>query len=88
MNLARRFELDMGFRHVGAFRFNNGGVPAQVPGYSEMEAHLLWHASGRLDVSITGQNLLHDQHLEYVISSPNPRVEIRRGVHGKLVVRW
>jgi iron complex outermembrane receptor protein len=88
MNLVRSLELDLGFRHVGSFRYNNGGVPAEVPGYHDLDAHLLWHASGKLDVSIAGQNLLRDQHLEYVISSPNPRVEIRRGLYGKLVLRW
>jgi hypothetical protein len=31
---------------------------------------------------------LQDQHLEYVIASPNPRTEIERCVYGKVTFRW
>lgn len=88
MNLGQALEWDVQFRFVGSFRFNNAGVAAMVPGYGEADTQLLWHATKRLDLAMVGRNLMHDQHLEYVISSPNPREKIRRGVFGRLVVRW
>jgi hypothetical protein len=41
-----------------------------------------------VELSVVGKNLLHDQHLEYVISGSNPQEGIRRSVYGKLAVRW
>jgi iron complex outermembrane receptor protein len=73
---------------VDSFVFNNSGAPATVPAYCELDVRLSWHASKNLELSIVGQNLLHDRHLEYVISSPNPREEIVRGVYGKVTWRY
>jgi iron complex outermembrane receptor protein len=88
MDLPQGFELDAGLRWVDSFRFNNSGKPDTVHDYFELDLHLGWHPTKHLELSIVGQNLLHDQHLEYVISSPNPREEIRRGVHGKVTWRF
>ena len=73
-------------RWVDSFMFNNSGAPATVPAYCELDVRLSWHPRKNLELSIVGQNLLHDHHLEYVISSPNPREEIQRSVYGK--VTW
>lgn len=86
MDLPQNIELDAGLRWVDSFRFNNSGAPATVPSYLELDVRLSWHPTKNLELSIVGQNLLHDHHLEYVISSPNPREEIARGVYGK--VTW
>jgi len=40
-----------------------------------------------LELNIVGQNLLSDQHTEFVPSSPSPR-KIQRGVYGKIVWRF
>ncbi len=88
MNVGRAVELDLGIRSVSSFIFNNSGVPAIVPAYTEATARLAWRPTARLELSVVGQNLLHPRHLEYVISSPNPREEISRAVFGKATVRW
>jgi hypothetical protein len=53
-----------------------------------MEGRVAWHPTKKLELSIVGQNLLHDHHLEYVISGNNPREEIQRSVYGKAAIRW
>jgi iron complex outermembrane receptor protein len=88
MNLPTNVELDATFRRVGAFEFNQSGVPGMVPGYGELDARVAWHPSQAVEHSVAAQNLLHGQHLEYVISSPNPRGEIRRRVYGRVTFRW
>jgi hypothetical protein len=45
---------------------------------------LAWQASDQLEVSLVGQNLLHDHHVEF--GPPVARGEIERSVYGK--VTW
>ncbi len=86
MDLPRNIQFDTALRWVDAFEFNNSGKPASVPSYCELDVRLSWHPTKNIELSVVGQNLLHDHHLEYVISSPNPREEIPRSVYGK--VSW
>jgi len=88
MDLPQNIEFDVALRYVDSFEFNNNGVPGTVPSYFELETRLAWHPTKNLEVAIVGQNLLHDQHLEYVISSPNPREEIQRSIYGKVTWRF
>lgn len=88
VNVGSAVEADLAIRRVGSFTFNSAGVPATVPAYTEATAQLAWRATKRLGLSVVGQNLLHARHLEYVISSPNPREEISRAVHAKVTLRW
>jgi len=80
--------VDGQLRWVDDFIFNNSGVPNTVASYAELGGRLGWRPTSRLELSVSAQNLLHDQHLEYVISSPNPREEISRTVTAKAAVRW
>jgi iron complex outermembrane receptor protein len=58
-----------------------------VPSYFELDTRLAWHAGERLELSIVGQNLLHNHHPEY--GQPGPmRVEIQRSVYGKVAWRY
>lgn len=88
MDLPGNLELDARLRWVDSFRFNNGGAPATVASYFELDVRLAWHVTRNLELAIVGQNLLHDQHLEYVIASPNPREEIERSVYGRVTWRF
>lgn len=88
MNVSRRVEVDAAFRWVDSFQFNDGGMPGTVPRYAELNGRLGWSPTKRLEISLVAQNLLHDRHLEYVISSPNPRAEIGRDVYVKAALRW
>ena len=88
MDFGKDVELDAGLRWVGSFQFNNAGVAARVPDYVELDVRFGWQATPHLSLSVVGQNLLHDHHLEYVIASPNPREEIVRGVYGRVAWRF
>jgi iron complex outermembrane receptor protein len=83
-----RFEVDAQLRWVDDFVFNNSGVANTVASYAELGGRVAWLPTPKLELSVSAQNLLHDQHLEYVISSPNPREEIARTVMAKAAVRW
>jgi iron complex outermembrane receptor protein len=87
MNLSKYVEINAGLRSIDSFQFNDSGTPDKVPGYTELDVQLAWQPTEKLGISITGQNLLHDHHLEYVISNPNPRAEIERSVYLKVVCR-
>jgi len=59
MDLGRGLTLDLDFRRIGA-------LPAPPsPAYAELGARIAWAASDKLEVSVTGSNLLHDYHTEF-----------------------
>ncbi|HEX5220857.1 MAG TPA: TonB-dependent receptor [Verrucomicrobiae bacterium] len=88
LDLPKDVNLDARLRWVDSYRFNNSSVADTVPSYFELDVRVAWHLTKNLEFSIVGQNLLHAQHLEYVIASPNPREEIPRSVYGKVTLRW
>lgn len=82
LNLPRHTEFDTALRWVDTLHNNNGAVVGTVPSYFEMDSHLAWHASDRLEFALVGQNLLHNRHPEYGFPSP-ARPEIERTAYGK-----
>jgi iron complex outermembrane receptor protein len=87
LTLPRRLELGAGLRWVDTLVINNGPVLTTVPSYFELESRLAWHASDRLELSLVGQNLLHNHHPEYGFVDPS-RQEIQRSVYGKFAWRY
>jgi iron complex outermembrane receptor protein len=83
MNLPRRVRFDATLRWVDTLHINNNAVVATVPSYVELDTRVSWRASQRLELSIAGQNLLHNHHPEYGFPSPT-REEIERSVYGKI----
>jgi len=83
MDLPQNIEFDTGLRWVDTLHTHSGAVPQTVPSYYELEARLGWHPTKDLEISLVGQNLLHDQHPEYGVPSPT-QVEIERSVYGKI----
>jgi iron complex outermembrane receptor protein len=65
--------LDAGFRYVSEIA--NQALPA----YTELNARLTWQPSPALDLSVIGQNLLHEHHAEF--GTPAARRDIVRGVY-------
>ena len=59
MNLGPAVTLDGDLRYVSALP--NPAVPA----YAELNLRLGWNVTPRLQISVTGANLLHDRHLEF-----------------------
>src|SRR2546426_1143006 len=78
VDLPANLRLDAGIRAIG-------DIPRQqVPAYAELNAQLTWQPTSQLDLSLVGQNLLHDRHAEF--GAPATRREIERGVYG--LVEW
>ena len=75
-DLPGHLSLDGTFRYVGEI------VNQQVPAYGEFDVRFGWQPVPRLELSVAGQNLLHDHHAEF--GAPTARSEIRRGVYGSL----
>ena len=78
LDLPAHLRLDARFRALDDI------ANQQVPAYAELNARLTWQPTARLDLSIVGQNLLHDRHAEF--GAPATRREIERGVYG--LVEW
>jgi outer membrane receptor for monomeric catechols len=53
-----------------------------VPSYWELDSRLAWQASRHLTVSLVGQNLIHEYHVEYGYPSP-AREQIARSVSAR-----
>ena len=73
-------------RWVDTLVVNSGSLVGKVPAYFELDTRLGWALSPSLEVSVSGQNLLHDHHPEYGFPSP-ARIEIQRSVYGKIAWR-
>ncbi|MGH8214390.1 MAG: TonB-dependent receptor plug domain-containing protein [Rhodanobacteraceae bacterium] len=63
MNLGVHWKLDADLREVGAL------PDPRVPAYTELNARLAWAPNDRLELSLTGNNLLHPWHQEYVLGN-------------------
>jgi iron complex outermembrane receptor protein len=87
MDLPKNVDLDTALRWVDTLTINNGATLGTVPSYFELEARLAWRPIKRLELSVVGQNLLHDHHPEYGFPSPT-REEIERSVYGKISYNW
>jgi iron complex outermembrane receptor protein len=87
LNLPGHVELDSGLRWVDSLLTNNGPTAGTVPAYFELNTRVAWHASERLELSLVGQNLLHDHHTEYGFPDPT-RAEIQRSLYGRLAWRY
>jgi len=91
MDLPHSLEFDAEFRWVDKLIVDdgptNGVLQGTVPSYAELDVHLAWHATNHLEVSLVGQNLLHDHHPEYGYPSAT-REEPARGAYGKVEWRY
>ena len=59
IDLPKNIQQDFTWRYVGGL---NG---LAIPSYSSLDAHLGWSPIANLNLSITGQNLTNNQHLEF-----------------------
>jgi iron complex outermembrane receptor protein len=85
MDLPKNVDLDAMLRWVDTLHTNSGAVVGTVPSYFELNLRIGWRPTKRLELSLVGDNLLHDHHPEYGFPDPT-REEISRSVYGK--VAW
>jgi iron complex outermembrane recepter protein len=65
VDLGSSLTLDAQLRYVGR------RPQPRVPGYVELNASLGWQLNNRIALSLTGANLLHKSHVEYVTPGAN-----------------
>lgn len=82
MNLSHNVELDAQLRWSDKLQLAQG---ATVPSYTELNVRLGWRPVKNVQLSLVGQNLIHDQHAEFGFPSA-ARIEIERSIYGK--VQW
>ncbi len=87
MDLPYDLQLDIGLRWVNTLHNNNGPTPGTVPSYAEADVRLGWQSRNGLELSVTGQNLLHAHHPEYGFPD-TARAEISRSVVAKVAWRY
>jgi iron complex outermembrane receptor protein len=81
MDLPGRIELGFVIRYIDVLP-----VP-YVQAYRTLDVRLGWKVIKILELNIVGQNLLAGRHVEFVPSSPLPRI-IERGVFAKGICRF
>jgi iron complex outermembrane recepter protein len=87
MDLPYRTELEAAFRWIDTVHNGSLGAtsPGTVPAYAELDVRVGWHATKNLEISVVGQNLLHDQHAEAGVPG-STQEQIIRSIFGK--VAW
>jgi iron complex outermembrane receptor protein len=87
MDLPGNLTLDAALRWVDTLWINNGptggAVVGTVPSYFGLNTRLAWRVSRKLELSLSGQNLLHEYHTEYGFPSPG-REQIVRSVYARI----
>jgi len=87
LDLPAGFAVDAQLRRLSEVEsFPQLPVGVRVPAYIELDVRLAWHALERLELSLVGQNLLHDHHPE--LSAATYGGEIERSVYGRLTLRY
>jgi iron complex outermembrane receptor protein len=82
-DLPARFQVDALFRHLSAVRrLPQVATGEGIPAYSELDLRLAWRGLSKVEISLTGQSLLHNHHPEFGAAAA--RGEIERGVYAKI----
>jgi iron complex outermembrane receptor protein len=85
--------LDFWLRYKGAATAltplnERASTTRTIKGYVTLDVRLAWKAYPSLELSLAGQNLLADHHLEYIDESFILPSEIPRGVYGKVALEF
>jgi iron complex outermembrane receptor protein len=83
LDLPAGLRFDLQFRNVTQLqRIPEIVAGPGIDGYCELDVRFAWQAAQRTEVSLVGQNLLHDHHPEF--GSPAARGAMERSVYGKI----
>jgi iron complex outermembrane recepter protein len=87
MDLPYNVSWDAALRWTDSFEIDDGPtagpVVGIVPSYFGLDMRLAWQVSSKLELSLVGQNLLHEYQVEYGFPSPT-REAIVRSVFAKI----
>jgi iron complex outermembrane receptor protein len=78
-------DIDLLFRYVDENVATSTSGTAFIKDYVSMDIRLAWRPINDIEVSLVGQNLLAEQHLEYRQEVITKDTSIDRGIYGKLV---
>ena len=60
-----------------------------MPAYTELDARIAWKPMEGLELSLTGQNLLHERHPEFIETLLwNQPTEVERSVHAQATLSF
>jgi iron complex outermembrane receptor protein len=79
-DLADDLQADLMLRRVGSL------PRPEVPAYTELDVRMAWQPRPNLELSVTGQNLLHANHAEF--GAPGTRQVFERSLQLKLALRF
>jgi iron complex outermembrane receptor protein len=66
INLGKDVEVDAQLRYQSDILRQPDEVSGEsLDGFTELDLHLTWHATEHWNLTLVGQNLLHDQHAEF-----------------------
>lgn len=80
---------DLEFDLIG--RYVDNLPDLDVPAYLSMDLRLAWRPRKHLEMTVVGQNLLQNQHLEFNSSAGEPStesIEVPRGVYGTIAYQY
>jgi iron complex outermembrane receptor protein len=83
MDLGSEVTFDTALRYVDS-------LPALgVPSYAELTARIAWRPMPNLELSLTGENLIHASHQEFGSETlPTVPTRVQRGVYAKVSVKF
>ena len=87
LSLPHHVSLDVWFRYVDRIKsgYPDIRLAQQIQDYTTLDTRIAWRPQPNLELSLVGQNLLDNRHLEFVqeVFAPKPTL-IPRGVYVKL----
>ena len=88
INPIENVTLDFWLRHSSAATAFNplifGRDSTKINGYTTFDMRLAWQPIKNIELSLTGQNLLENQHVEYLDESYALPAPIPRSIYGKI----
>ena len=77
------FDFDFWFRYVDSNSAITEFGTLKINPYVTLDLRLAWHPIKDIELSLVGQNLLADKHLEYINENQTTPTAIDRGMYGK-----
>ncbi len=84
MNLGEHVDFDLWVLMVDGLERPSYFWEDQVDGYVSVNARLAWRPWKNVELSLVGQNLADDRHLEYIGENLIVRTEVERSVYGMI----
>lgn len=84
INVLPELDFDIWFRYVDTNASATSGGDRYIRDYLTMDARLAWRPAAGLEISLVGQNLLTNSHMEYIQENLVIPTLIDRGMYGKI----